>query len=355
MSSLISFLIFILILLIYIHITAQYKKSEDLEIYEADYKSNQDIQDVCDIRQPVLFQIQRINPTFFEHKISDILQHSKGENNACIKDVNDLDSGDSINLPFRSAYGLMETDTRSRFYSENNFDMTEEIIEYHFKTMDEFLKPKFTLQTKYDVMFGSDGAYTALKYHTFYRHFICVQSGSITVKMTPWKSSKLLHIDNDYEHYEFRSRINVWNPQEKYLNEMEQLKFLEFNVSEGMMLYIPPYWFYSIKFIKKDDDLAMVGGFTYNSVMNITANLPKWGMYYLQQYNITQKTEKTLKLNNDVDDETNKCDNKQISSIDAVKMPQIIKDDNSTIISDANKPLEPTYDFTERGNEQIYS
>lgn len=44
MNFLITFLIFILILFLYIHINDQYKKSEDLEIYEMDYTSNMELQ-----------------------------------------------------------------------------------------------------------------------------------------------------------------------------------------------------------------------------------------------------------------------------------------------------------------------
>lgn len=341
MSTLYSFLIFIIILLVYIHITIQYKKSEDLEIYEADYSSNQQIQDVCDVRQPVLFDMKSVNPIFFEHNISEILQHTKTEHEAQLKDVHDLTTGDYILLPFRSAIGLMETDDKSRFYSENNHNIIEDVVEHHYKTMDDFLKPKYVLQTKYDIMFGSNGAYTALKYHTHYRHFITVQTGRIAVKMTPWKSRKILKVDNDYEHYEFRSRINVWKPQEKYLNEMEQLKFLEFDVNPGFALYIPPYWFYSIQFNNSDSGPATVAAFTYNTIMNIAANLPQWGMYYLQQFNTTKKTLKTM----DMSDSKETFEN----PTESVHEPILINE--SEIITDT--PLQPTIDFTERANEQM--
>ena len=39
----------------YIHIIHQYKTGEDMEIYEMDYVSNTHLQEVCNIKQPVLF------------------------------------------------------------------------------------------------------------------------------------------------------------------------------------------------------------------------------------------------------------------------------------------------------------
>jgi hypothetical protein len=44
--------------------------------------------------------------------------------------------------------------------------------------------------------------------------------------------------------------VNVWEPQKKYAQEMERIRFLEFDVHPGYVLYIPPYWWYSIKYTK---------------------------------------------------------------------------------------------------------
>jgi hypothetical protein len=58
------------------------------------------------------------------------------------------------------------------------------------------------------------------------------------------------------------------------------------------MLYIPPYWWYSIKFDSGTD--TIVTSITYNSIMNCITNLPNWGLYYLQQTNTKTKVTKTL-------------------------------------------------------------
>ena len=54
--------LFILMLFLYIYIVNQYKKSEDLDIYEMDFSNNAYLQEVCDIRQPVIFHFQPIHP-----------------------------------------------------------------------------------------------------------------------------------------------------------------------------------------------------------------------------------------------------------------------------------------------------
>ena len=67
MNFFISFLIFLIILFLYIHIIHQLKTSEDLEIYEMDYSTNSQLQEVCEVKQPVLFEFQSIYPDIYEN------------------------------------------------------------------------------------------------------------------------------------------------------------------------------------------------------------------------------------------------------------------------------------------------
>ena len=296
MTTFTYFIIFIIVLFLYIHITSHYKKSEDLEIYEADYSNAKQIQEICDIKQPVLFDIGSgipeeliVRPNLEE--IEELAEKSNYEIH--IKDTTDIHNnpdiaGDSIVLPFRSGYGLIETDKKSLFFSENNHEFVTEVLPY-MRDMDEYLKPTFVGQTKYDLLFGSDKSYTACRYHTEYEKFLFVKSGKIQVKMTPWKSRNYLHPENDYINYEFRSPIDIWNPQLQYKKDVENIKFLEFEVMDGFILYVPPFWFYSIRFMSGDTKPAIIESYTYNSIMNIAANLPQWSLYYLQQSNTKTK------------------------------------------------------------------
>jgi len=299
MSILINILLFLIILFLYIHITHQLKRSEDLEIYEMDYSTNTNLQEVCEIKQPVLLNYKNINPEFFDSLNVNSLGNI-GSNELKIKEINDYwksdDTVDFVLIPFQSAETLINSDTQSNYFSENNNDFIEEtgLIKF-YQENDVNLKPTACLQTKYDIMMGSKSVTLPLRYHTCYRQFLCVNSGKIHVKMTPWKSTKYMYPIYDYENYEFRSPINVWNPQQKYMNEMDKIKFLEFDVLEGYVLNIPPYWWYSIKY---SEEPTMISGFTYNSVMNCLANIPNWGLYFLQQHNIKKRLTKTIDIDN---------------------------------------------------------
>lgn len=326
MSGLLNFLLFIIVLVIYIHIINQLKTSEDLEVYEMDYTTNQYLQEVCNIKQPVLFNYDSINPDFYEKINADIFTNND-KYDIKVKDIRDYYKDDSIDyivLPASSAINLMKTDTRSNYFTENNEDFIENADLYHvLHTNDTFLKPQFSMITKYDILTGSSKTITPLRYHTDFRKFISVHSGKIKIKMTPWKSHKYLLPYRDFENYEFRSRINIWNPDKKHKHDFDKLKFLEFDITPGNTLHIPPYWWYSIKFNNESD--TIVTSMTYNSIMNCVSNLPNWCIYYLQQTNTKTKITKTLPIELNDENPDDKSDNiEQLSIKPNIEMTQEI-------------------------------
>lgn len=281
-----TFIIFIIIFFLYIHIIAQYKKSEDLEIYEMDYVSNTDLQTVCDMKQPILFEGINTNITL------DTLQKYE-TNDIKVKDTDDV--SDYIVLKYNSFKGLIDTDSKSHFITEGNYDFIEENTELYnkFSDLNNYLKPIFTIITKYDIMMGSKKSVTPLRYHTDDRFFLSVSSGRIRVKMTPWKSRKYLHPILDYDNYEFRSPINSFDDTKniEYMNDVDKIKYLEFDVLPEYILYIPPYWWYSIQYLEND---TLVLGIIYISFMNFLANIPDLIKYYIQQNSTKTKILKTL-------------------------------------------------------------
>jgi hypothetical protein len=301
MTFLINIVLFLIIFFLYIHITQQLKTSEDLEIYEMDYTTNSQLQEVCDLKQPVLFNYKTINPDLFENityeKLDDFELHD-----VKLKDINDYlttnqnqTSVDYLNIPYKTAKTFMVSDTKSAYFIENNGDFIEETGIYSdLKENDNHLKPSMNLLSKYDICSGSPSATTHLRYHCEYRRFICVHSGKCQIKMTPFKSTKYLHGIKDYENYEFYSPVNPWKPQKEYRRDIEKIKFLEFDINPGYILYIPPYWWYSIKFSNQTTNLFT--SYEYISVMNCIANLPHWVLYFIQQHNIKNKITKTLEM-----------------------------------------------------------
>ena len=120
MNFLLNLIIFLFVLFIYIHITHQLKTSEDLEIYELDYTNNQHLQEVCDIKQPVLFEFNSICPEFYENINNDnIVNYDKYD--VKLKDINDywnpeIDNVDYLVLPYHSAMSLISSDPKSNYF-----------------------------------------------------------------------------------------------------------------------------------------------------------------------------------------------------------------------------------------------
>ena len=55
MRIIIGFCIFCLVLFMYLHVQFHLKTGEDLEMYEVDQPSKDKLEEICDLRQPVLF------------------------------------------------------------------------------------------------------------------------------------------------------------------------------------------------------------------------------------------------------------------------------------------------------------
>ena len=300
MNYLLGIFIFICVLFIYIHINHQWKRSEDLEIYEMDYNTNAQLQDICDIKQPVLFHFETILPSVFENADMNTMSKLHGAEILNVKDTNDYtkEAGEqsiqSVPIKCANVYKVFLNDAGSHYFTENNEWFLEE-TGYNAKIhpVDDYLKPRFTAQTKYDYISGSSNTTTPLRYHLNYRQYYMVTSGKIRVKMTPWKSSKYLHPIIDYENYEFRSKFNPWVAPTP---ETEKIRFLEFDVEKGNVLYIPSYWWYSIQFM----DNTSICAVTYNSIMNIMAYSPQWVLYFIQQQNTHTKVVKTIDFNADI-------------------------------------------------------
>jgi len=304
-----AFFIFILILFFYIHITAQWKTSNDLEIYESDYESPTQIQEVCAVKQPVVFKFQKehVATEFFER--SQSAKFEKYDNiDVRIKDRTDYNksadskdaSVDYVPLSFRSARRLMMTDTNAKYFSEKNQTFLEESgLDRLSHSIDTLLKPPLSAYTKHDILLGSPLVSTPLRYHLESHRFLAVSRGKITVKLCPPKYSKIIPTNRDYENYEFWSPLNPISTSPKDRELLQKIKFLDIEVNSGDVLFLPPYWWYSITF--SGDPETTVASFVYDVAMNIAAQSKHWGLYYLQQSNIKNKPGKTIVMSEDGD------------------------------------------------------
>lgn len=295
---LISFILFIIVFFLYFHIQQQYKTSDVLEIYETDYTNNKSLQQTCTLRQPVLFLLNTPGLTY--DNIKDLQINTNVRDNRDFYN-NDIDFVEPIILKTQSALGLLDSDTKSIYFSDCNdiYFKNDSLIE-KVELLDSLLQPTFTSIKNYDVMFGSRKAYTPMTYHTYSERFILVsgensQSG-IRIKMCPWKNTPLLDSKKNYEHYEFWSRKNMFRGDD------ESFKILDFIVNPGYVLYIPPYWWYSIQFLHKSTCVTVL---TYSTPVNILSNCKNYGLYFYYQHHLhSQIVNKLIPDIEDLDENT---------------------------------------------------
>lgn len=268
----------------------QLKKGDDLEIYETDFTNNKELNDSANLKQPFIFSFSN-----FDNMLKDIsLIPDYGSFDVFVKDNRDYYAdkpSNSIVLTLNAADSLMKTDPDEKYYSDGNQHFIEETgIQKYYNQFDKYLKPMFNVFSKYDVIFGSAGVTTPLIYHTYERRYLYLTSGKMQVKMTPWRSTKYMIVNKDYREYEFSSPQNVWKPQPPYTG-FQKMKFLDFTVHPGHILYVPPFWHYSIQFMKDENNLVHV--FNYGSVMNVLSNVFNLGHHYYEKNVLKNKKKET--------------------------------------------------------------
>lgn len=282
MDTLYAIIIFILMLILYSQIMFQLKKGDDMEIYEIDYTNITDLNKSANLKQPIIFEFSNFVSTLNDYSLK-FLAAEYGSFDVFIKEPEDYHTDRPINtvvIDLAAAESLVKTDTSSKYYSNQNQSLIYETgLDKYFKQLDKYLQPMFSVFSKYDIMFGSSGTTTPLTYHTYERRFVYVNGGKISVKMTPWRSNKYMVVNKDYENYEFASPLNVWNPQDNYRTGFQKMKFLDFVVHSGNILYIPPFWYYSIKI---EDDNGLIYTMDYGSPMNILSNTVNLGHYFYE-------------------------------------------------------------------------
>ena len=288
MKIVIAFFIFCIVLFLYLHIQFHLKTGDDLEIYEIDHVSKEKMEEVCDLRQPVLFDLE--NNKIMETTNKDYLLKNYSMFEVKIRSPTD---NDHLPLTLQLADKLFTEDKTSGYFSENNGDFLQETGAFkNLQYNDEFLRPYMVSNCYYDILMGKTGAVTPFRYELNYRNFFVVTQGSIHIKLSPPKSSKYLYPENDYEHFEFRSPINPWDVAAKYNADFDKIKCLEIHLLPGKFIYIPAYWWYSIKF----GENTSVSCMSYRTYMNNVAISPNIFMYALQNQNIKHEVVKKFNV-----------------------------------------------------------
>ena len=286
MNIIIFILVFSIVLFIYIHIYYHFKTNNDLEILEINNISKERLEEICDLRQPLTMTIDNnIFKTFF---LKNLLENYSSFD-IKIRNIKNLDDNTELFLPLslNDANKLMIEDKEGQYISENNSDfLIETSIIKDISLHDLFFRPYMLSNIEYDYIFGSKNSYTPLRYNLNYRNYFLILEGKIRIKLTPPKNEKYLYCNKDYDNFEFRSPLNVWNIQDEYRTDFNKMKFLEVDLEPGNIIYIPAYWWYSIQILEENTSILT---FKYTTYMNNIAILPQVILKIMQKQNIKHK------------------------------------------------------------------
>ena len=121
MKILFGFFIFCIVLFIYLHIQFHLKTSNDLEVYEIDDPSKDKLEEICDIRQPVIFYFEE-SEKMIQTTNKDFLLNHYHAFEMKVRNINDVDYNSEIHMPLalHSMSKLLNEDKTSCYFSENN-------------------------------------------------------------------------------------------------------------------------------------------------------------------------------------------------------------------------------------------
>lgn len=286
-------LIFLIVLFLYLHILNEFKTGNKLSIYEIDYVSNTHLQEICELKQPFIF-----DPNM------DIMQASKEYvddlSNNEQKDMKLYSSVDKEYVFLDSKSALRMLQTTSNYYSEHNWDFVRENSRDLVASMNTYWRPYFTLNTYMDVRAGCENVTTQPRFHKHNRMFLLVMNGTIHVKMTTQEYTKYLKPYQNYEHMENNSDVNLWGEKID-----KNIKFVEFSVPSGRVLFIPPYWTFSIKY----DANTLVYEIFYMSILNSVLHVPDYAIHFVQKNNSSDKLLEDFKIHKEEEGKEEVCVN----------------------------------------------
>ena len=327
----ISIFIFCIVLFLYLHVHFHLKRSNDLEVYEIEQPSKQRLEEVCDIRQPTTFELyneqlltqlsyQSIHNSYraFDIHIRDVsktptttaedkIQQKGTENDQVLY----------IPVTFKIAHEVLKKDNDAKYISEHNADFIDEtgLIKI-FQLNDEFLRPYMVSTCMYDILMASTGTTTPLRYELNYRNYFLVTQGRIKILLIPPKDTRYLYPINDYDILEFRTPVNPWKVQPEYQDDFDKIKTLEVELFQGMVMFIPAYWWYSIKFVVSETSVC---SFKYRTHMNTVSIAPQLVLNVLQNMNTKRDTlEKRAFIKNQFQ-ETTLVSNSEVSRISNIQ------------------------------------
>lgn len=279
MTTIYQLLLFVIVCICYIHIWNHIKKSDNLEIYKDIYiKDENGLSEMSSLKIPYVFNHDHIETikqfNLFKMISSSIIQYriiGEKQNHLHFDDI--------------SSFKNRIKDSSNCVLSEYNWKLSEtnDYIHSYFNHIDDFLRPSMCAFHKRDIIFGSGGSSTPLRYEIYSHIYLHAVQVKKTIKIILFPYSKITNIQKqrDLLLLEFRTSIDdIWRETEKY---QEGRDYIVVELKQGDMFSIPNYMYYSIQLQSNEDVLFVT---RYMSYVGILANSPLYSLHQIQKWNV---------------------------------------------------------------------
>ena len=295
--------------------------SSDLEVYDVVNIPSDKLEDLCGAKQPFIAKNNN-NPLHgaIHGALSKVTNFSIRTTGSHIEnDIPPLTVGrDKAEKLFSG-----NDDSEVKYYSCGNWIESKEALDAPGLSTerDAFFAPPMTVFSKSDFFVGQTGAHSALRHEIAHRTFLYGFNNASSVILVPPDRYTDLKVIKDYELLEFRSPKNPWNDDEVKGS-------IKIKLEPGDTLYIPPYWFYSIKL----EEHSKVHIFQYYTALNLVSTVNHHVIHMLQMNNIKMKydSEKTIDFGSN--NEKKNDIYKKKDDIDKKKKKVVFKEENKTSV-----------------------
>ena len=268
-----------IIVLFYIHLREQFKTSNDLELYEIINPSRIELHELCDIKQPILFNNNEIFSLLGMSCDKLCNEYGKHEINIRELDNNNNNNNNNTNIKnnelmfLSDSLKLFDNDidcsNNKIFISENNNQfLIDTRLNISLRKFDDVLRPNWTVKYNYDFNIGSMNFTSTLKSNIQCRYYIMVMDGEIELKLFTPINYKYLYDGMDINENSFTSKINVWDVQDDMSDRLGKTVSMTVNVKKGQIFFVPSQWWYSYKCKVK----TILYTAKYITLMNLISN-----------------------------------------------------------------------------------
>ena len=274
MDTVLYLIVFIVILLIYMHVIKHYELSFERSIDTIEFSKEQ-IKECCKKKQVVIFDnIMEI--VIFDNILENDSDIWKGSHDFYLKSSEEH----FLQYPLYMKYTIVENlmQNSSKYFSENNHSVAHEILSD--SCMDKELRPELCVNTIYDILLGSQNTRTFFNYHKHHSMFLFVQSGKIRLYIKYSNNKNIAKCESNYYDMTYGS-VNKLSYDQQVL------------INENQVCFIPPFLLYQIEYIEN----TTIMSYSYNDLGSFVSQIPDIGLYYIHRFSHSQKKSINTKRN----------------------------------------------------------